>query len=93
MRKTFSLQAMARQTASIRDLRDQFAKVRKLVEIHGAVVVTDRGKPRYKLMLYRPGRKRGAVVKDYMARITRYQPHPFGEHETNVLHVNNRGDR
>lgn len=38
--------------ATIRDLRNHFSKVKELVETEREVVVTDKGKPKYKLTLY-----------------------------------------
>jgi antitoxin (DNA-binding transcriptional repressor) of toxin-antitoxin stability system len=43
-------------TASIRDLRNNFPRVKKLVEEEGEVVVTDQGTPKYRLTRYRPER-------------------------------------
>ena len=39
-------------TASIRDLRNNFPRVKKLVEEEGEVVVTDQGTPKYRLTRY-----------------------------------------
>ena len=36
-------------TATIRELRNNFPKIRKLVEQEGEVVVTDQGTPKYRL--------------------------------------------
>ena len=41
-------------SSSIRDLRNRFPKVRKPVESHGEVILTEKGKPRYRLTLYTP---------------------------------------
>ena len=41
-------------TVSVRDLRNQFPKVRKLVETQGEVVLTEKGRPRYRLTAYTP---------------------------------------
>ena len=41
-------------STSIRDLRNHFPKVRKLVETLGEVILTEKGKPRYRLTLYSP---------------------------------------
>ena len=38
--------------ATIRDLRNHFPKVKKLVETEGEVIVTDKGAPKYKLTLH-----------------------------------------
>ena len=41
-------------TVTVRDLRNQFPKVRKLVETQGEVVLTEEGRPRYRLIAYTP---------------------------------------
>jgi len=81
-------------TASIRQLRNQFPKVGKLVEQEGEVLVTDRGKPKYRLTLYRSGRRRPSPPpKDYLARLRKHQPHAISAAAARKLHEENRGDR
>lgn len=84
---------MAR-TATVRDLRNRFPKVRKLLESEGEVVVTDRGQPRYRLTLYAPARRgTKAVAKDYMERLKRFQGRPLGVSAAKALDEENRGAR
>ena len=81
-------------TATIRDLRNHFPRVKKLVEAEGEVIVTDKGAPKYRLTPYSPPRSRKALApKDYMARMIRYQPRPIGRAASKALHEENRGDR
>lgn len=81
-------------TASIRDLRNHFPKIKKLVEAEGEVVVTDQGTPRYRLTPYAPSdRKKPARPKDYLRRLRRHQPRPIGTAEAKALHEANRGER
>jgi antitoxin (DNA-binding transcriptional repressor) of toxin-antitoxin stability system len=81
-------------TASVRELRNQFPRVRKLVEEAGEVVVTEQGAPRYRLTLYTPpGRLNARKPKDYMARLRRYQPRPISAVAATALDEANRGDR
>ena len=81
-------------TASVRELRNQFPRVKKLVEQEGAVLITDQGTPRYRLTLYRPPRrKRASRVKDYLARLRRHQPRPITAEVAKTLHELNRGER
>ena len=80
-------------TTTIRDLRNHFPKVRKLVESEGEVLLTERGKPRYRLSLYTPERAEAPPVVDFWARLTAYQPEPITEAEARALHEENRGDR
>jgi antitoxin (DNA-binding transcriptional repressor) of toxin-antitoxin stability system len=80
--------------ATIRDLRNHFPKVKKLVETEGEVIVTDKGAPKYKLTLYTPARSRKhARSKDYMARLSRYQLRPISAAAAKSLNDENRGDR
>ena len=80
-------------TSSIRDLRNHFPKIRKLLETEGEVLLTERGKPLYRLVLYVPKEPRPARGKDYMERLTRYQPRALTPAESAALHEDNRGDR
>lgn len=80
-------------TATIRELRNQFPKVRKLVEDDGEVIVTEHGTPKYRLMPYRPDERtpESPVPKDYMARLRRHQPRPMSAAAAQKLHDANRG--
>jgi antitoxin (DNA-binding transcriptional repressor) of toxin-antitoxin stability system len=81
-------------TATIRDLRNRFPEVRKLLESEGEVLVTDRGKPRYRLTLYTAGHAaKSPPAKDYLARLKRYQPRPLGAAAAKALNEENRGRR
>ena len=80
-------------TASIRDLRNHFPKVRKLLEREGEVVLTESGEARYRLIPYTPPRKRAAPRVDYWARLTEHQPAPLTAVQARQLHEDNRGDR
>jgi antitoxin (DNA-binding transcriptional repressor) of toxin-antitoxin stability system len=81
-------------TATIRDLRNHFPRVRQLVETEGEVVVTEQGTPKYRLTRYTsPGRKKTPAPKDYAARLRRYQPRPLTAAAARALHDANRGER
>ncbi|MBM3218140.1 MAG: hypothetical protein FJZ38_05550 [Candidatus Rokubacteria bacterium] len=81
-------------TASIRELRNQFPRVKKLVEREGEVVVTDQGTPRYRLTLYTPPkRKQVSRPKDYLTRLRRHQPRPITAAMSKALDALNRGER
>lgn len=81
-------------TATIRDLRNHFPRVRKLVDQEGEVVVTDQGTPAYRLTRYRPApRSPKPGPKDYLARLRRFQPKPHPAAAARSLHDTNRGDR
>jgi antitoxin (DNA-binding transcriptional repressor) of toxin-antitoxin stability system len=81
-------------TATIRELRNHFPRVRQLVETEGEVVVTEQGTPKYRLTRYTPpGRKKAPAPKDYRARLRRHQPRPLTAAAARALHDANRGDR
>lgn len=81
-------------TTTIRDLRNHFPKVRRLVETEGEVIVTDKGEPKYRVTLYSAARSRKTPPpKDYLARLSRYQTRPIGAAAARALHEENRGDR
>ena len=83
-----------RSTVTVRDLRNEFPKVKKLVEEQGEVVVSEQGIPRYRLVLYTAATgKRRARPKDYLARLLRYQPRPSTASQARALHDENRGSR
>ena len=81
-------------TASVRDLRNRFPEIKKLVEAEGEVIVTEKGQPKYKLTRFTPSRAlKTPPVKDYMARLRRYQLRPMSSAATKSLHDENRGSR
>ena len=81
-------------TASIRDLRNRFPKIKEMVETQGEVIVTDRGQPKYRLTLFTPGQSAKArPAKDYMARLRRHQQRPISAAAAKFLRDENRGSR
>jgi len=81
-------------STSIRDLRNRFPKVRKLVESHGEVILTEKGKPRYRLTLYSPeSAATPPPPVDYWARLNSYQPRAMTKAQSRALHDENRGER
>jgi hypothetical protein len=84
---------MAR-SATVRDLRNRFPMVRKLVETEGEVLLTERGKTRYRLTLYTPPHEaKEPLPKDYMARMKRHQPKPMNRAAAKALDDEIRGER
>ncbi len=80
--------------ATIRDLRNHFPKVKRLIEAEGEVLVTDSGEAKYRLVLHTGHRPKGrAVPKDYLTRLKRHQPSPLRESAAQSLHDENRGAR
>jgi len=80
-------------TASIRDLRNSFPKIRKLVEAEGEVLLSESGQTTYRLVLYTPQPAKSAAAVDYWSRLTSYQPTPLTRAQAQTLHDDNRGDR
>lgn len=80
-------------TASIRDLRNHFPKIRKLVETEGEVLLSENGRARYRLVLHTEPPARSAPAVDYWARLTAQQPSPITAEQARQLHEDNRGDR
>jgi antitoxin (DNA-binding transcriptional repressor) of toxin-antitoxin stability system len=80
-------------TSSIRDLRNQFPKIRKLVEAEGEVLLTERGVPKYRLLPYSTAATEPAAPVDYWARLNSYQPKALTEVQAQALHEHNRGER
>lgn len=70
-----------------------FPKVRKLVESHGEVILTEKGKPRYRLTLYTPDSAAKPSPVDYWARLNSYQPRAMTKAQSRALHDENRGER
>jgi antitoxin (DNA-binding transcriptional repressor) of toxin-antitoxin stability system len=79
-------------TATVRDLRNHFPRVQRLVETEGEVVVTVRGEAKYRLSLHTPLAVRPPPV-DYWARLTASQPQPLTAAAARALHEENRGHR
>lgn len=80
-------------TASVRDLRNHFPRVRKLVEATGEVLLSESGKIKYRLTLHTPSPTQTPPRVDYWARLTSYQPRPISKAEAESLHEENRGNR
>lgn len=81
------------KTATIRELRGAFPKIRRLLEAEGAVIVSDYGKPKYLLTLYQPPAEGSPPKKDYAARLSKFQPRPLSRMKSRTLHAENRGNR
>ena len=81
-------------SATVRDLRNRFPKVRKMVEAEGEVLLTERGKTRYRLTLYTPMHSaKEPQPKDYLARMKRHQPRVLRRAAARALDEENRGGR
>lgn len=80
-------------TASIRQLRTEFPKVRAMIEREGEVVVTERGQAAYVIRPYHAPRKKKPKKIDYYARLLSYMPKPISEEAMQEIDRLNRGER
>jgi antitoxin (DNA-binding transcriptional repressor) of toxin-antitoxin stability system len=80
-------------TATIRDLRTRFPRLKQLVAKEGEVIVTDRGRPAYVLRSYSARRPPQRSTVDYFARLVANQPRPLSAEASRALDEANRGDR
>ncbi len=79
-------------TASIRELRTDFRAVKRKLEQHGELIITDNGEPAYVMRPVTRETKPGTPMPDYLARVLRRQPKAMTEEETRRFHEENRGD-
>ena len=79
--------------ATIRDLRNRFPTVKKLVETEGEVIVTEKGEPKYRLTLFTAAPAKRASSVDYWARLTAYMPQPLTAEQAAALREETRGER
>jgi hypothetical protein len=70
------------RTATIRELRTVFRAVKRKIEEHGEVVITDRGEAAYVLKSLPVTLKTSNSLPDYYARPLRRQPKKLSSEET-----------
>lgn len=81
-------------TASIREIRTDFRTVKKKIEEHGEVIITDNGEPAYVLKpVPRPKPKRRLANPNYYARLVKSQPTALSKEETELFWEEERGNR
>ena len=73
---------MNANTATIRQLRTDFRSVKRKIEQHGEVVVTDHGEPAYVIKLLPAPAQKRPPLPDYYARLRRRQPKPLSAEST-----------
>lgn len=83
---------MSTATASIRELRTDFRSVKRKIEQHGEVIITDNGEPAYVLRRLAPVPKVAELMPDYFARVRRRQPQALSESDARSFHLENRGE-
>jgi len=82
-------------TVSVRQLRTDFRAVKRKIEEHGQVIITDNGVPSYELKPVTPQRRaktKKASAPDYYARLLRRQPKPMSEKATREFWDYERGN-
>jgi antitoxin (DNA-binding transcriptional repressor) of toxin-antitoxin stability system len=73
---------MNANAATIRELRTDFRSVKRKIEQHGEVTITDRGEPAYVIKAVPRPVKRKVAYRDYYARLTKRQPKALSAEET-----------
>lgn len=80
-------------TATIRERRTSFPKIRARIEREGEVIITDRGKAAFVLRAFTAKPKKTKPPIDYYARLLSYMPKPMSAAAMKALDEANRGDR
>jgi antitoxin (DNA-binding transcriptional repressor) of toxin-antitoxin stability system len=81
-------------TATIRELRTSFPKIRARIEREGEVIITDRGKAAFVLRAFTEKPKKTKPPIDYYARLLSYSGGRMAtQAEMDALDEANRGDR
>ncbi len=83
---------MSAGTATIRELRTDFRLVKRKLEKHGQLIITDRGEPTYVLKPLRPKPQQPGKPPDYYGRMLKRQPRPLSDEESRRLWEDERGD-
>ncbi len=82
------------KTASVRQLRTEFPKVRAIIEREGEIVVTERGQAAYIIKPYTAPKKKLRKPRriDYYARLLGYMPKPISAGASRAMEAD-RDDR
>lgn len=78
-------------TATIRELRVDFRAVKRRIEEHGEVVITDHGEPAYVIRVMPTSTHRHRPLPDYYGRLLKRQPTPLSAEETRQFWEEERG--
>jgi antitoxin (DNA-binding transcriptional repressor) of toxin-antitoxin stability system len=73
---------VSENTATIRELRTNFRLVKRKIEHHGSIVITDRGEPAYVLQALPREVKVVSRMPDYYSRLVKRQPKALSPEET-----------
>lgn len=80
-------------TATVRDLRTKFPKLKAIIAREGELVVTDRGRPAYLLLAFTPPVAPKPLKSTYFARLKAHQPRPLSVAASRALDEHDRGER
>jgi antitoxin (DNA-binding transcriptional repressor) of toxin-antitoxin stability system len=84
---------MDKTTATIRDLRLNFRAVKRKIEEHGKVLITDNGVPSYIITpVPAEEKKERPPLPDYYARLLKRKAKPLTAEQAKALHEENRGE-
>ena len=78
-------------TATIRELRTSFPKIRARIEREGEVIITDRGKAAFVLRAFTEKPKKTKPPIDYYARLLSYMPKPISAEAERRLEADRDG--
>ena len=82
---------MRGNTATIRELRTDFRAVKRKIEQHGEIVITDNGEPAYVIKPLPRVPKRSATQPDYYSRLLKRQPRGLSAEATHRFWEEERG--
>ena len=82
---------MKANTATIRELRTDFRSVKRRIEEHGEVVITDHGQPAYVIKPLPPARRGASPPPDYYGRLLKRQPEALSPEATSQFWEEERG--
>ena len=80
-------------TATVRDLRTQFPRIRRLLEEEGEIIVTDHGRPVAVLRPFQAASAQRPEPLDYYARLRQRMPRPISSAARRSLDEADRGER
>ncbi len=83
---------MSTATATIRELRTDFRAVKRKIEQHGEIIITDNGDPTYVMRPVAKAPQKLVPLPDYYARVLKRQPRAMTGQETRRFHEENRGE-
>lgn len=82
---------MSANRATIRELRTDFRSVKRKIEEHGEVVITDRGEPAFVIKPLPQAPIKRSALPDYHSRLLKRQPKPLAAEETRRFWEEERG--